>query len=84
MSAPDTNIEKQRERHKPALWGVKGAMIFGALMLVLIVVFAVLTREDSEYGASAFDGDDAPAAQESGSSGVVVTDESEAAAPVAD
>jgi len=29
MSAPDTNIDKQEKQHKPALLGVKGAMIFG-------------------------------------------------------
>lgn len=39
MSAPDTNAEKQERHHKPALLGIKGAMIFGVLML-LVIVFA--------------------------------------------
>lgn len=41
MSAPDTNIEKQEKRHKPALLGIKGAVVFGALMLLLIVLYSV-------------------------------------------
>ncbi len=36
MSAPDTNPETQEKRHKPALLGIKGAMIFGALMIVIL------------------------------------------------
>ena len=32
MSAPDTNIDKQEKQHKPALLGVKGAMIFGIVI----------------------------------------------------
>ncbi len=40
MSAPDTNVEKQERRHKPALLGIKGAMIFGVLMLLLIVLYS--------------------------------------------
>ncbi|WP_295317180.1 hypothetical protein [Roseobacter sp.] len=39
MSAPDTNIEKQQKRHRPALWGIKGAMMFGFLMMILLFVY---------------------------------------------
>lgn len=41
MSAPDTNVEKQEKRHKPALLGIKGAVIFGVIMLLLIILFSV-------------------------------------------
>lgn len=41
MSAPDTNIERQQENHAPALLGIKGAMLFGGLMLLSAVTFAV-------------------------------------------
>ncbi|MBD3663620.1 hypothetical protein [Sulfitobacter aestuariivivens] len=54
MSAPDTNIEKQESRHAPALWGIKGAMIFGALMLIGIVGVSMLSTADS--GATAYQG----------------------------
>ena len=28
MSAPDTNVEKEEQKHKPALLGIKGAIGF--------------------------------------------------------
>ena len=53
MSAPDTNIEKQETRHKPALLGIKGALIFGFLM-ILLLLFVVLNngRDGDESAAS--------------------------------
>ena len=56
MSAPDTNIEKQDERHKPALLGIKGAIIFGALMLLLVVIFSVARGGETSIG-EVYDGD---------------------------
>lgn len=41
MSAPDTNMERQEQNHKPSLLGIKGAMAFGLLMLACAVAFAV-------------------------------------------
>lgn len=46
MSAPETNIEKQEERHKPALLGIKGAMLFGALMVLIVIFLAVMRGGD--------------------------------------
>lgn len=47
MSAPDTNIDKQEKQHKPALLGIRGAMIFGVLMVLLLLFFVVDNgRED--------------------------------------
>lgn len=38
MSAPNTNVEKQKKNHKSALVGIRGAMIFaGALLLGLVL-----------------------------------------------
>lgn len=34
MSAPDTNVEKEERRHKPALFGVKGAIVFVLILFV--------------------------------------------------
>jgi hypothetical protein len=40
MSAPDTNIEKQKQRHKPVAWGLwAGIAITLAVVIVLAVVF---------------------------------------------
>ena len=59
MSAPDTNIEKQEHRHAPSLMGIKGAMIFGALMMMGLV-FVAMFRADN-FGASAYEGTPAEA-----------------------
>ena len=40
MSAPDTNVKKQERRHKPSLLGIKGAMIFGLLMLLGVFFYS--------------------------------------------
>lgn len=45
MSAPDTNIDRQAERHKPSLIGIRGAMIFGVLMIVLMIAFTMSRGE---------------------------------------
>lgn len=46
MSAPDTNIETQKENHRPPLLGIKGAMIFGALMLLVVILFSVMNGSE--------------------------------------
>jgi len=46
MSAPDTNIEKQKEMHRSPMMGIKGAMIFGALMLVGVMFLAAMNGSE--------------------------------------
>jgi hypothetical protein len=41
MSAPDTNTDKQEKRHKPALLGIRSAMIVGVLMIILLLFFVL-------------------------------------------
>jgi len=41
MSAPETNIEKQQNRHKPALLGIGGAVIVALLLLVAFITFTI-------------------------------------------
>lgn len=53
MSAPDTNIETQEQKHAPSLIGIKGAMAFGALMMIGLVFYAAFRADN--YGASAYD-----------------------------
>ena len=48
MSAPDTNVEKQEKRHRPSLWGIKGAMIFGILMLLGVIGFSMINASNSD------------------------------------
>lgn len=35
MSAPDTNIARQKNRHKPALWGLWGGLFLAVLMIAI-------------------------------------------------
>lgn len=35
MSAPDTKLDKQKRRHRPALIGMAVVVLFGALMALL-------------------------------------------------
>lgn len=48
MSAPDTNVERQKTKHRASLWGIKGAMIFGALMMIGLVGFNMINAGDGE------------------------------------
>lgn len=48
MSAPDTNVEKQEKQHKPALLGIKGAIIFGVLMMVIALFVVVNNAQEGE------------------------------------
>ncbi|MCR9126926.1 MAG: hypothetical protein NXH82_12470 [Rhodobacteraceae bacterium] len=51
MSAPDTNLEKQKSRHRPALWGIGAAAVFGFAMLVTLVGYVMANGGDSDAAA---------------------------------
>ena len=85
MSAPDTNIDKQEKQHKPALLGVKGAMIFG-IVITAILGFILIDngREDrqpaAEEGTQAITNDSTvPAVTEEDTSGATQADDTNAA-----
>jgi hypothetical protein len=46
MSAPDTNVQKQKRRHRPALIGIAIAVALGAVFFLLNMFTAV--DEDAE------------------------------------
>ena len=46
MSAPDNDTETQKKRHRPALIGIKTAIIAGALLMIAGIVYAVLQATD--------------------------------------
>lgn len=56
MSAPDTNTEKQKERHKPALFGIGFSMIWGLVLLALLVIFVILWGDDPDGADAVVDG----------------------------
>ncbi|PRY94049.1 hypothetical protein [Donghicola tyrosinivorans] len=45
MSAPDTNLEKQKRQHAPALWGIRAAAGFGVAMLLIAAMVAVAVSD---------------------------------------
>lgn len=54
MSAPDTNIEKQAERHKGPLSGMPGAIILASvLFLGILGWFAMTDNEPREASVPA-------------------------------
>lgn len=62
MSAPDTNIDKQEKNHKASLLGMKGAVAFGAVMLILVIGFT-LTNADDPLGDAGLNPVDGAAAE---------------------
>ena len=58
MSAPDTNTEKQEKKHKASLLGIRGAILFGVLMVILVIGFTIRNSNDPEgdAGLNAEDG----------------------------
>lgn len=47
MSAPNTNVEKQARRHRPALIGITAAIVFAAVLFV-VWLFFILTPESAD------------------------------------
>ena len=48
MSAPDTNLEKQKKQHKPALTGIRLVVIFAALLLIALVSWMFIQTDGRE------------------------------------
>ena len=57
MSAPNTNIEKQKRRHKPALIGIAAVAVFAAIVFFLNVDSAIDGDAMVEDDAVMMDGD---------------------------
>lgn len=77
MSAPDTNIDKQEKQHKPALLGIRGAVVFGVLMVLLMLFFVIDNgREDVATDGVAIEQDAGAASVETPAepAGAVTTD----------
>ena len=46
MSAPDTNIEKQKERHKAPLFGMSAAVLWSGILLVGLIIWVTMQGND--------------------------------------
>ncbi len=48
MSAPDTNVEKQAKRHRPALFGLIGAVGLAAILFLVFLAWISLSGDAPE------------------------------------
>lgn len=56
MSAPDTNTEKQEDRHKAPLGGMALAVIFAGVLLIGLVIFLIVGGNTPEGADVQVDG----------------------------
>ena len=56
MSAPDTNIDKQTKRHKPARFGIGGVLAFAAVLFAGLLIWVFATGDEPEGAAVQTDG----------------------------
>lgn len=71
MSAPRTNVEKQKSRHRPALIGIAVAVVLGGLFFLLNMGAAV---DDDGPFLEGVDNDDVPAFTEENPAPAEATD----------
>jgi hypothetical protein len=53
MSAPNTDPEKQKERHRAPLLGMRGVVLWALVLLVLLIVFLTVRGNDPGDGEAA-------------------------------
>lgn len=56
MSAPDTDLEKQRTRHRPALFGIGLSAAVAAVLLVVFLGWVFAQGDDPEGAEQQVDG----------------------------
>lgn len=47
MSAPETNVDKQARRHRPALWGMAVAVAVGMIAFLMNIAFSVDAEDET-------------------------------------
>lgn len=50
MAAPDTNVERQARRHRPALWGISAALVLAAIFAVVALVSDGVPADEQAAG----------------------------------
>lgn len=57
MSAPNTNIEKQEKRHKPALNGIRLSLIVAAVLFIGYLIYIAAAGDDPDESGLRIDTD---------------------------
>lgn len=56
MSAPNTDVEKQEKRHKPALIGMGAAVAWSVVLLIGLITWVVWQGNEPEGAEAVVDG----------------------------
>ncbi|WP_226779211.1 hypothetical protein [Oceaniglobus trochenteri] len=56
MSAPETDLEKQKKRHRPSLFGMGGVVGFAVILLLIWVGWIVMNGNEPEGADVQIDG----------------------------
>lgn len=48
MSSPDSNIEKQKRRHRPSLIGIGAALLAAAVLLIVVTGWPNQTADEDQ------------------------------------
>lgn len=56
MSPPDTDIERQKKRHKPALMGIRGALILAAVLFLGLLTWLAYNGQEPRTPETRIDG----------------------------
>ncbi len=56
MSASQTNIDKQRKRHRPSLLGIAASLAFGIGLFILFFGWSALNGGEPEGAEAVIDG----------------------------
>ena len=64
MSAPQTNVETQAKRHRPALFGISSVLVYSTILLAAFLIFVTVRGGEPEGAETQIDsrtGDEVPA-----------------------
>lgn len=56
MSAPHTDVEKQKKRHKAPLIGIRAVVLWSVVLLILLVGYLAFTGNEPEGSDEVVDG----------------------------
>jgi hypothetical protein len=56
MSAPHTDVEKQKKKHRTPLLGMRAVVLWSLILLVLLIAFIALTGNEPTGADEVVDG----------------------------
>jgi cytoskeletal protein RodZ len=56
MSAPGTNVEEQKRKHRPALFGIRAVMGFAGVLLLALILWLAYQGQEPREAETRIDG----------------------------